>query len=138
MFTMSFIGNLAADPVVRTVTISTGEQVKVANFRVAVNHGANREKLTYVECTTWRSLADTVEKYLCKGRLVAVTGTPGARHGVSQKNGQIYDNLTCTIDRNGALQFLDSNPRKEKEPAAPAAPAPDAQAEIEYDEDAPF
>ncbi len=70
------LGNLGADPEVRTTTSG----IKVARLRLATSETyTNKEgqKITNTEWHTvnlWRGLADIAEKYLAKGRQVYVEG----------------------------------------------------------------
>lgn len=68
------IGNLTRDP--ETSTTQAG--VTVTKFTLAVNRrfgGQNGEKVTdFFDVTAWRQLAENCQKYLSKGRKVAVLG----------------------------------------------------------------
>jgi single-strand DNA-binding protein len=69
------IGRLTKDPEVK----STGSGVSVATFTLAVsrrytNQQGEREA-DFIPIVAWRQLADTIGKYLTKGRLVAVSGS---------------------------------------------------------------
>jgi len=66
----SFIGNLAADPIIKTV----GEQ-RVVNFRIAVNEVyKDIETTTWINCSAWNDLADYAVSNLHKGSQVYVSG----------------------------------------------------------------
>lgn len=66
----SFIGNLAADPIIKTV----GNQT-VANFRIAVNETYNeKEYTTWINVSAWNDLANHVAENLHKGTQVYVSG----------------------------------------------------------------
>lgn len=71
------IGNVGRDPELRY----TQSGLAVADFSVAVNRkwtdkdtNEAKEKVTWFRVTCWRGLAETVNQYLSKGRLVMVTG----------------------------------------------------------------
>ena len=77
----SLIGNLGADPEVRTTTNGS----RVASFSVATSRqwttqgGEKQEKTEWHRCVAWNSsrgtgLADTIEKYVKKGDRVYVEG----------------------------------------------------------------
>ena len=72
------IGNLTRAPELR----QTQDGTPVCNFTVAVNRrvraGANPEA-DYFRVTAWRGLGENCNRYLEKGRKVAVTGTVSAR-----------------------------------------------------------
>lgn len=66
----SFIGNLAADPVVKQV----GDQM-VVNFRVAVNKVyKGQEKTTWINCSAWNESAEYALEHLKKGSQVYLSG----------------------------------------------------------------
>lgn len=68
------IGNLVRDPELRT----TQSGVSVCAFTVAVNRRrtaeAGRPEADFFRVTTWRQLAENCNRYLAKGRKVAVVG----------------------------------------------------------------
>lgn len=61
---------------VETRSTSTGKQV--ATFTIAVDRNfknqAGEKETDFFNVVCWRGLAETVEKYLGKGRLIAVSG----------------------------------------------------------------
>ena len=73
------IGNLTRDPEMRTTTGGAN----VCSFTIAVNRrfsGAGGEKQTdFFRINAWRQLADLCQRYLAKGRKVAVVGELQAR-----------------------------------------------------------
>lgn len=73
------IGNLTADPKLRTVNTKKGEQ-SVCDFTVAVNRVMQGKTITdFFRVTCWNKQAENAAKYLTKGRKVAVTGPVTAR-----------------------------------------------------------
>lgn len=73
------IGNLVADPELRTAQTAGGEN-QVANFTVAVNRRhKEREYVDYFRVGVWGKSAENAMKYLKKGKKVAVTGVVTAR-----------------------------------------------------------
>lgn len=77
----SMCGRLGADPVVKQVTVN-GEQRKVANFSIAINHrkvdasapgGYSVKSTTWVNVSAWGILADLVAS-LKQGQTVEVVG----------------------------------------------------------------
>lgn len=67
------IGNLVRDPEVR----STNAGIKVCNFTIAINRRMkqNGEQQTdFLSIVAWKSLAELCEKYLSKGKKVAIVG----------------------------------------------------------------
>lgn len=71
------IGNLGADCIVKE---TNGK--KAINFSLAYNErfvdseGTVHESTTWVNCTIWRTKETALIKYLKKGQLVYVSGTP--------------------------------------------------------------
>lgn len=63
------IGNLTRDPELRT----TPSGVAVCTFTIAVN-GRKPEDTQFFRITTWRQTAENCQRFLAKGRKVAVTG----------------------------------------------------------------
>lgn len=68
---LHIIGNLVRDPESRVVS----GDIHVTQFTVAVNDRRNKEKTDFFRVTAWRGLGDNCQKWLVKGRKVAVTGS---------------------------------------------------------------
>jgi single-strand DNA-binding protein len=70
------IGNLTRDPELRYTPKGTAvaEIGLACNRRYKSGHGELQEEVTYIDITFWGSLAETVSKYLEKGRSVYVEG----------------------------------------------------------------
>ncbi len=66
-----FIGNLVRDPEARILPSG----VNLTNFTVAVNGRKKDDQPLFVRVTTWRGLAENCQRYLAKGRKVAVVGS---------------------------------------------------------------
>lgn len=68
------VGNLTRDPELRT----TNGGIAVCSFTVAVNKrlsaDAKHPEADYFRVTAWRGLGENCNKFLAKGRKVAVTG----------------------------------------------------------------
>ena len=66
------IGNITRDPLVKT----TESGKKVAMFTIATNryykdvNGENKSEAEFTNCVSWGSLAERIEKFLKKGKLV--------------------------------------------------------------------
>lgn len=65
------IGNLTADPVQRT----TQSGKTVSTFTVAVNRQGKENQADFFRVSAWEKLGETCQKYLAKGRKVAVEGS---------------------------------------------------------------
>jgi single-strand DNA-binding protein len=98
------IGNLAADPEIKTTT--TG--IAVANFTVAVNRtytSANGEReADFIRCVSFRNQAENIGRYIRKGSKVAVEGRIQTRSYDAQDGSKRYvTEIICD-----SVQFLDS------------------------------
>lgn len=130
---LTIIGNLTRDPELRT----TQSGIAVCSFIVAVNRRRSKDKeADFFRVTVWRELAENCQKYLAKGRKVAVSG-PVAVSTYTAQNGETRATLEVTGEE---VEFLSS--REESAiPAAPAAqsaPQPDPGFEEVEDDDLPF
>lgn len=66
------VGTLGRDPEVR----STGSGTKVATFSIAVDQGyGDKSKTEWVNILCFNKLAELAEKYLKKGKSIALSGT---------------------------------------------------------------
>jgi single-strand DNA-binding protein len=97
-------GNLTRDPELR----STNSGLSVCNLRVACNtrrrNGASgewEEKANYFTVTVFGAQADNCEKYLKKGRAVAIDGRLEWRQ--YEHNGQTRESIDIIAD---SVQFL--------------------------------
>ena len=69
-------GNLTRDPELR----ATGNGRSVCSFSVAVNrvyrdaNGDQKEEVSFIECSAWGALAETISKYARRGSGVLVSG----------------------------------------------------------------
>ena len=124
------IGRTTKEPEIRT----TQSGVSVATFTIACDRGFTNkqgEKETdFVNCVAWRGLADTVAKYLGKGRLVAVVGRLQNRNYETPEGVKKYiTEVICS-----EVQFLD----RAKEPQAPPMNKPEFVPMDGTDDDLPF
>ena len=99
------IGNLTHDPELRTTTSG----VSVCSFSVAVTRrfaqaGAERQT-DYFRVNAWRQLGETCQKFLAKGRKVAVMGELQAR--TYEKDGTTRISLDISADE---VEFLTPAP----------------------------
>jgi single-strand DNA-binding protein len=73
---VTLIGNITRDPAVKT----TESGKKIALFTIATNRyyktaeGENKSESEFHNCVVWGNLAERVEKYLLKGKLVYAEG----------------------------------------------------------------
>ena len=137
---LTIIGNLTRDPELRTT--STG--VNVCTFTVAVNRrrssqNSNQPEADFFRVSAWRQLGENCQRYLAKGRKVAVVG-PVSVQTYTGADGTTRASLEVTADD---VEFLSSrNEDAGYAPAAPAQPVSAAPAmngfEEVDDEDLPF
>lgn len=99
-----YIGRLTRDPEVKQVTIR-GEQTTVANFTVAVDKEVG-EGADFYNIVAWRGLAETVGKFLTKGRLVLVEGRSQTRQYDVTKEGVTFQNYVSETHAT-KVEFLD-------------------------------
>lgn len=133
------LGNLGADPEVRTTTSG----IKVARLRLATSETyTNKEgqRITNTEWHTvnlWRGLADIAEKYLAKGRQVYIEGKLRTRSyddkdGITRYSTEIEaDNINLiggsrnddeqSGGYNAPQQQQQSKPQQQPSAAAPSA-----------------
>lgn len=119
------IGNLTRDPETRT----TQGGKTVCNFTVAVNR-RNKEGTDYFRVSAWNKLGETCQRYLAKGRKVAVTGSVSLNTYTSQ-NGENRATLEVFADE---VEFLSTK----NETAASAPSARNNGYEEVTDDDLPF
>lgn len=81
-------GNLTRDPELRNTT--SGKTV--CSFSVAVNRnfrdasGENKEEVSFIDCSAWNGLGETIAQYAKKGSAVLVSGRLNQRYW-EDKNG---------------------------------------------------
>ena len=106
------VGNLTRDPELRTVR----DGIAVCSFTVAVNRRnrgaeAGQPDADYFRVTAWRGLGENCNRYLAKGRKVAVTGTVSVST-YTANDGSTRASLDVTADD---VEFL--SPKSESAPA---------------------
>lgn len=101
-------GRLTQDPENRM----TESGISITRFTLAVNHhrGNGNAQANFIDCITWRGLADVCRDYLHKGKRVALDGRLQIR-SFSGNDGVKRKKTEVVVDQ---LQFLDS-PRPKKE-----------------------
>lgn len=101
------MGNLTRDVELRH---TTGNQ-QVAKLALACNRhwrtpeGEQREEVTFVDCEAWGKTAETLSKFLSKGRPLFVEGR--LKLDQWEKEGQKFSKLKVVIEN---FQFIDSKP----------------------------
>lgn len=133
MNSVILIGRLTKDPEVRY----TASQMAVASFTLAIDRptGKDGEKhADFPRITVFGKQAENCERYLSKGRMVAVQGRIQTG-SYKDKDGKTVYTTDVVADR---VEFLGSNngEKNEKESYTERAEMPDSFTEI--DDDVPF
>lgn len=123
---MILVGNLGADPEVRTL----GSGTKVARLRIATSEAYTNkegERITNTEwhsVNVWRGLAEVAERYLKKGNQVYIEGKLRTRTYEDKEGNTRYvteieaDNMTML---GGSGRGDSDSPAAKNEPNAPAS-----------------
>ena len=135
------IGNLTSDP----EAFTTQSGISRSTLRIAVNRRfANQQGVRETDFFTviaWRQTADFCNRYLTKGRKIAVEGSLQTRSYDAQDGSKRYvteiiaDSIEALGSRNengAAPQAYDNGPTTP--PPAPAAPSMNDFTEVEDDE----
>ena len=107
MLICEVIGNLTRDPESRIVKIN-GEDRTVCTFTVAANR-PGRDDAVFVRVSVWGRTGENCQKYLAKGRKVAVEG-PVIANAYSAQDGTPMASLEVTAHD---VEFLSSSNRGE-------------------------
>lgn len=124
-------GHLAGDPEART----TQSGISQSTFRLAVqrrfaNANGVREA-DFLTIVAWRATADFCNRYLTKGRLVAVEGSIQVRSYDAQDGSKRY--VTEIIA--DSVEGLGKAPNADPGPTPPPGPEPDPNEFTEVDDD---
>lgn len=124
---LTIIGNLTRDPETRV----TQSGSSVCSFTVAVNRRGQDDKTDFFRVSAWNKTGETCQKYLLKGRKVAVTG-PVSVSTYTGQDGKAYANLEVMAQD---VEFL--TPKGEQQPAPAPAATNNGYQEV-TDDDLPF
>lgn len=128
----TIIGNLTADPVLRTANTAQG-QVSVCSFSIAVNsRRGGQEQTTFFNCTAWRQAGEIIAKYARKGNKLYISGPVSLRQ-YTRQDGSAGATLEITVED---FEFLTS--KAESQPAQAPAPAPEARPAVVDNDELPF
>ena len=145
------VGNLGKDPESR----STPSGTKVATFSLAVTQGyGDKEKTEWLNVLCFDRLAEFAEKYLKKGKGIALSGTLQTSSWEDKQTGQkryktevVARDLTFMDSGSGSgsgqKQERTQTPQSTRQQAPPASrqqsqPAPDPWGDDVQDDDIPF
>jgi single-strand DNA-binding protein len=126
------MGNLTRDVEMRHTSGNNAvAQIGLAvNRRYTTGDGEKREETTFVDCEAWGKTAETMAKYLAKGRPVFIEGR--LKLDQWEKDGQKFSKLRVVIEN---FQFIGGKPEAD----APRASAPLSSAARRMDDsDIPF
>ena len=129
----TIIGNLTRDPELRTV----GNDISVCDFTVAVNRREKngQQEADFFRVTAWRALADNCNKFLAKGRKVAVVG-PVMVTTYTANDGTTRASMEVTADD---VEFLSPRPEAaQQDTPSPVQPVQQASFQQVDDDDLPF
>lgn len=132
------IGNLTADPELRT----TQSGINMVNFTVAVQrrykNDQGRYDADFIRCVAWRQTADFLHQYATKGRKVALTGELQSR--TYDKDGQKRTLFEVVANSVELIDKRDAESRDDRPAGAqPGSPSGQANAFTEVDDDSlPF
>ncbi len=123
------VGNLARDPELRT----TSQGISVCSFTVAVNRrrpqnaAAGQPEADFFRVSAWRGLGENCQKYLAKGRKVAVTGSVSVQtyqgnDGVTRASLEVTADDVEFLTPKGEAGDTSFAPQQATHAAAPVAP----------------
>ncbi len=130
------IGNLTRDPQLSYLP----SQTAVVDFGLAVNRrwtgkdGEKKEETCFVDCTSFGRQAETINKYLTKGRPVFVEGRLTFNSWTAQ-DGTKRSRLKVTVEN---FQFLGSPSEGVRPEQSHPDSAGDSQVEQQGGDDIPF
>ena len=126
-------GNLTRDPELR----NTPRGAAVCGFAVAVNRtfrgsdGQNKEEVSYIDCTAWGKLAETIAQYAKKGTGVLVSGRLSQR-SYESKDGTKRSRTEIVVED---FNFIGG--RNDSNDASSSAPATASSAAANIPDDIP-
>lgn len=108
-------GNLARDPMVRSVKTNNGKETSVVNFTIATsreytkNNGQKDKIKSFIPCEAWDTGAEIIGKSFEKGDLVMVEGS--IRNDSWEKDGVKHNTLKIRVNNFSKITKL-SNTEK--------------------------
>ena len=129
MNNLTIIGNLSRDPELRTIPSG----VAVCTFTIAVN-GRKPEDTQFFRITTWRQTAENCQRFLAKGRKVAVVGAVSL-NTYTAKDGTTKASLEVNADE---VEFLGGNRSDADDTGLKYEPVPQGFTPVDPGSDLPF
>ena len=124
-------GNITRDPELRTTTGGSS----VCSFTVAVNRnyrgtdGEQKEELSFIDCSAWGKLAETIAQYGKKGNGVLVSGRLNQR-AWEDKNGNKRSSVEIVVED---FNFVGGRDGGNTSGSSSSAPASASQEDIPED-----
>lgn len=134
------IGRLTRDPELRR----TSTEQYVATFGLATGHkfkgqdGVIREETTFVDITCWGRLAETVAKYMKKGKQIYVGGRLKFDSWDDKDTGKKRSKLTVVAENIQFLESANSAGKGTQAETAPESPEPEQPGQEPKLEEPPF
>jgi single-strand DNA-binding protein len=104
------LGRLTKDAEIKTIN----EDKKVATFNLAVNRRFRKEgepDADFINCVAWNKTAELIEKYITKGRQIAVSGRLNTRSYEDKEGSKRYV-TEVIVDE---IDFADSKKEEKSE-----------------------
>ena len=130
--TVSFVGNVGADPDFRVINSGTA----VCSLRVAIPQGKDKES-AWVEVTCWDTLAENVAESVTKGDRIAVQGRVTEDKWEDKNTGDKRSKIKIIAD-DVALSLKFATGQSQRAERRDAAPAPSKKAKPSYADEEPF
>lgn len=88
MNSVILMGRLTANPELRT----TNSDLNYCRFTVAVDRYSKGEekKADFINCVAWRQTAEFIERYFCKGKMIAVQGSIQTGSFTNKDGAKVY------------------------------------------------
>jgi single-strand DNA-binding protein len=118
-------GNLARDPIVRSVQTSSGKNTSVVNFTIATsreytkNNGQKDKIKSFIPCEAWDTGAEIIGNSFSKGDLVMVEGS--IRNDSWEKDGVKHSTLKIRVNNFSKITKLSNDKKEEAEEDTVAA-----------------
>ena len=141
------MGNLTRDPETRV----TPNGLTICKFGIAVNRvfntqdGERREEVTYIDCDAFGRQADTISRYMSRGRPIHIEGRLKLDQWDDRNTGEKRSKLGVVVE---SFQFVGSRddaasggydaPAASEAPSKRAATPPPPPQSNDFDDDVPF
>ena len=107
MINCNFVARLGADAELK----ETSKGRKFVTARAAVNDGGSKEKTTWVTLRYFAENAETMCKYLTKGKLLSIAGTLNVTAYISKKDESAVPSIDCNVS---SFEFVNTSKPQEQ------------------------